>query len=146
MESKEAALRALESEVTVLARRLRRTYAELARAIHPRVQPTGYALLSTLHRGGARRQSDLCGELGLDKGAVSRQVNALEGLGLVQRTPDPVDRRAYQVDLSDDARTRLVDVQTRARSRYAERLGGWSEAEIAQVADDLSRYNALLEG
>ena len=42
----------------------------------------------------------------MDKGAVSRQVQHLTELGLIERTPDPADGRAALLAVTDDARRR----------------------------------------
>ena len=145
MSAKDPALRSLEHEVTRLARRLRRVSTERARALDPAVQPTGWSILVTLYRQGPQRQSDLCDELRLDKGAVSRQVSALTEIGLVDRTPDPEDRRASTVTLTEDATLRIKEIESRARRWYDGHFDDWSAEEIERVAEDLARYNEVFE-
>ncbi|QWC84130.1 MarR family transcriptional regulator [Nocardioidaceae bacterium] len=145
MSEKDPALRSLEHEVTRLARRLRRVATERARLLDPAVQPTGWSILVTLYRQGAQRQSELCDELRLDKGAVSRQITALAELGLVERTPDPDDRRASTVTLSDDATLRIKRIESDARRWYDGHFDDWSAEEIERVAEDLARYNEVFE-
>ena len=49
------------------------------------------------------RASAIAEAFGIDKGAISRQVQHLVDLGLVDRTPDPADGRADLLAASDDA-------------------------------------------
>ena len=80
----------------------------------------------------------------IDKGAVSRQLQHLDELGLVERTPDPADGRATLVAASDDAVRRLADVAEHRRKWLDEQLGDWSAEELADFAATLGRYNAAL--
>ena len=43
----------------------------------------------------------------MDKGGVSRQVQPLVDLGLVERRPDAEDRRAILLDATTEGRERL---------------------------------------
>lgn len=48
----------------------------------------------------AMRAVDLCEQLMVSASHTSRLIDRVEGLGLVERTPDPDDRRANQVVLT----------------------------------------------
>jgi len=80
----------------------------------------------------------------IDKGAVSRQLQHLDDLGLVERTPDPADGRATLVAASEDAVRRLADVAEHRRKWLDEQLGDWDAEELAHFADLLERYNHSL--
>ncbi|MCW2868058.1 MAG: MarR family transcriptional regulator [Marmoricola sp.] len=116
-------MRALEHEMGVLVRRLRRKIAERARLVHPDLSPVAYSMLIALHDGGPRRASDLVDMFSIDKGAVSRQVQSLLELGLIERTPDPEDRR----------------------TEVRERLGDWTDDDLAQLVGSMARYNQALD-
>ena len=139
-------LRALEHEVGVLVRRVRRVVGERARAVHPQLQPASYLLLAHLAESGPVRASELVGTFDVDKGAVSRQVQHLLDLGLVDRVPDPADGRASLVSITPEAVRRLEDVAADRRRAFGERLAGWDEEELAGLVAVLSRYNDTLGG
>lgn len=139
-------LRLLESEVGVMIRRIRRVLWERARAVHPDLQPASYLMLAYLADHGALRGSAIAEALCIDKGAVSRQLHHLVELGLVDRSPDPDDGRATLVSASDDAVRRISDVADDRRRWLDERLGDWTDAELADFAAVLGRYNAALDG
>ncbi len=61
-----------------------------------------YSMLMALNDTGPRRASDLVELFSVDKGAVSRQVQALLELGLIERSPDPDDRRAAILAITDE--------------------------------------------
>jgi DNA-binding MarR family transcriptional regulator len=135
----------LEQEVGVLIRRVKRVIGERARAVHPDLQPASYLMLSYLATSGPQRSSVLSERFGVDKGAISRQVQHLCDLGLLERTPDPEDGRATLVSASDDAVRRLEAIDTDRRRWLAEQLAEWSEEDLREFVTGLARYNAALD-
>lgn len=138
-------LRDLEHEMSVLVRRIRRVIAERARMLHPDLSAVAYSMLVSLSDSGPRRASDLVEIFSIDKGAVSRQVQALLELGLIERTPDVEDRRAMILSISDEGRRRLATVSLTRRQQVGERLSDWSEADLTGFVRSMARYNAALE-
>jgi DNA-binding MarR family transcriptional regulator len=144
MSSRADSLRHLEREVGVLIRRIKRVIGERARAVHEDLQPASYLMLSWLADEGPVRASSMVEKFSIDKGAVSRQLQHLDDLGLVVRTPDPADGRATLVAASDDARLRLADVADHRRKWLDEQLGDWTAEELEGFAATLERYNQAL--
>lgn len=139
-----ATLLRLEQEVGSLVRRLRRIISERARAVHPELQSSSYLLLAHVAESGPVRASSLVCHFQIDKGAISRQLQHLIDLGLLERTPDPADGRAHLVSASADALQRLQDVSRQRRAVVDEQLDGWSAARLASFVDELAAYNAAL--
>ncbi|MEV7430177.1 MarR family transcriptional regulator [Nocardioides sp. NPDC092400] len=137
-------VRRLEQEVGVVIRRVRRVIGERARAVHPDLQPSSYLMLSYLVDRGQLRASEMAEVFGIDKGAISRQVQHLMDLQLIDRSPDPKDGRATLLSASEDAVRRLDEVAAMRRQYLDERLGDWSDEELADFADTLARYNRTL--
>ena len=138
-------LRRLEQAVGVLIRRVKRVIGERSRAVHPDLQPASYLMLTYLAAEGAQRSSVLSERFGGDKGAISRQVQHLTELGLVEREPDPQDGRAALVSASPDAVRRLEAVEQDRRRWLDERLSEWSEDDLSSFVTALARYNATLD-
>ncbi len=139
-------IEALEHELAMLLRRVRRQIGERAVAVHPDLNPTSYSLLILLADHGPRRASDLAEIFSLDKGAVSRIVQHLESLGLLDRAPDPRDGRASILAASAAALSRLDDARARRRVVLESRLSAWTPEEIGDLAEGLAKYNvAVLE-
>lgn len=137
-------LRRIESEVRTLIRRVRRVMGERAREVHPDLHPMTYVILTHLAAAGPLRGSDLSESFDMDKGGVSRQVQALVDLGLVERQPDPEDRRATLLDATDEGRARLAAMSRSRSAHFDQRLGDWSDAELASFAAQLAAYNSAL--
>jgi len=85
----------------------RRISADLAAAGLPDL--SWYDLLWALNRQPERRLrvNELAREVVLSPTAMSRFVDRVERAGCVRREPDPADRRALQVVLTDDGRALL---------------------------------------
>jgi len=143
-ESRADSLRRLEQELGVLIRRVRRVIGERARAVHESLQPAAYLMLGYVNDFGPIRASAMAEVFGIDKGAISRQVQHLIDLGLIEGTPDPDDGRATLLSTTDDAVRRMQDVAVHRRKWLDEQLGDWSEAELLAFAGELGRYNAAL--
>ncbi len=134
----------LEQEVSVLIRRIRRVIGVRAAAVHPELQPSAYLMLSYLADQGPMRASVLAETFNIDKGAISRQVTHLTGLGLVERTRDPDDGRASLISASPAAVVQLEEVKEQRRRWIAERLDDWEPDELETFIEVLGRYNEAL--
>ncbi|KOT47448.1 MULTISPECIES: MarR family winged helix-turn-helix transcriptional regulator [Streptomyces] len=131
----------LERELAVFLRRARATSGELARAVHPELESAAYGLLVRLADAGQQRATDLAGYFGVGKATMSRQLRALEDLGLIAREPDPADGRAVLVRLTDEGHDRFSCVRNSRRAQYARQLASWDRREVAELARLLHRLN-----
>ncbi|MFE9248204.1 MarR family winged helix-turn-helix transcriptional regulator [Streptomyces sp. NPDC007088] len=132
----------LERELTLFLRRARATSGEMAREVHPDLEPAAYGLLVRLDESGPQRATELAAYIGVGKATMSRQLHALEVLGLVTREPDPADGRAWLLRLTDEGRGRFRAVREARRARYVRRLADWDRGEVAELARLLRRLNA----
>lgn len=144
-EAADRAFLALERELAVFLRRARANSGEMAREVHPDLDPAAYGLLVRLEDVGEQRATDLAVFFGVGKATMSRQLHALERLGLVAREPDPADGRASLVRLTESGTARFRHVRGARRQRYARRLAGWDRGEVAELARLLRRLNSVAE-
>ncbi|MBK3637028.1 MarR family transcriptional regulator [Streptomyces sp. MBT97] len=135
----------LERELTVLLRRARANQGEMAREVHPDLESAAYGLLVRLEECGRQRATELAGYIGVGKATMSRQLRALEQLGLVAREPDPADGRAWLVDLTEEGRTRVSRVREARRERYVSHFSDWDRREVAELARLLGQLNRGME-
>jgi DNA-binding MarR family transcriptional regulator len=138
-------LRGLEQEVGVMVRRIRRVIRERAHAVHPELPGSSYLMLSWLLSHGPQRSSAMAEAFGIDKGAISRQLQHLVDLDLVDRSPDPDDGRATLVSAAATAVDRMSTVAAARRRWLDERLGDWSEEDLTSFVELLRRYNLALD-
>ncbi len=138
-------LHALEQEMGILMRRVRRALSERAALVHPSLQPSSYVMLAHLIEAGPRRSSDIADAFDLDKGAVSRQVQHLVELGLVERSPDPADGRATILTATTEAKRRVDEVSRLRIEQLDARLADWTEEDLDELVSRFARYNATLD-
>ena len=109
------------------------------------LDPGTFWLLHTIRCEGTLRVTDLAARANLDASTVSRHVAQLDKTGLIERTPDPDDRRAQLVRMTDLGEQRLT-ADLRARTTLLERgLETWSMEDLDQLDRVLSRFVADVE-
>lgn len=135
----------LEKELAVFLRRARAFSGELAREVHPELEPSAYGLFVRLEECGPQRATALAAYFGVGKATVSRQLRVLENLGLIVRHPDPADGRASLVHLTAEGRDRFSRVREARRAEYVRKLDSWDPAEVSELARLLHRFNGLTE-
>lgn len=134
---REESLDVIQRELTAFARRARAAAARL----HPELPLVSYTLLSHIEDQQGCRATDLATHYMLDKSTVSRQVSALEKLGLVERHPDPDDHRIQVLHPTEAGTQALASTQASRRAAYQERLADWTAEDLARFATYLLRYN-----
>ncbi|GAA3393550.1 MarR family winged helix-turn-helix transcriptional regulator [Streptomyces roseoviridis] len=135
---RETSLDTIQRELTAFARRARAAAARL----HPELPLVSYTLLAHIDDRHGCRATDLAAHYLLDKSTVSRQVAALEKLGLVERRPDPDDHRVQVLHPTEAGTQVLASTQASRLAAYEERLKDWSPEDLAAFASYLLRYNA----
>ena len=123
----------LRLAVMRLSRRLR------TQRVDTTVTLTHLAALSTLRRHGPMSPGELAAHERVQPPSMTRVVVALEGMGLVSRTPHPTDGRQVVIALTDAAETLLAD---EARAREA-----WLTGQLQQLTPaerDVLREAAVL--
>jgi len=68
-----------------------------------------------LRQTGETSQADLARALDLDKATVSRSLSRMREVGLIQRRPNPGDRRTFLIEALDADGAPVVPVPTSAR-------------------------------
>ncbi len=132
---------ALEYEFNRLFIRRRSNALQLTRAIDPEIEPASYTLLATLQHQGPMRMTSLSRHLGVGKPTLSRQLSVLTARGWVNKTADPDDGRAQQLDLSAEGRRRLESAQAERTEQYLAMLETWDDMEIAELRALVERLN-----
>jgi DNA-binding MarR family transcriptional regulator len=84
--------------------------------------PRGYQVLSAAVRGTVNSQLALAQHLGVDRTVMTYLLDDLESAGLIERHPDPADRRARQVVATPLGIELLADLDDRLRSAEAHLL------------------------
>jgi DNA-binding MarR family transcriptional regulator len=107
-----------------------------------------YDLLWALRRSPQRRLrvNELAREVVLSPTAMSRFVDRAEAAGYVRREPDPDDRRAQQVVLTDAGLDLLRRMWPIYRHGIAEHFAAHLDGAPAQLSDTLRRIAGSARG
>jgi DNA-binding MarR family transcriptional regulator len=139
MTNRDESVETIQREMAAFARRARAA----ATRIHPELSLVAYTLLAHLEDHQGCRVTDLAAEFSLDKSTVSRQIAGLEGLGFVERRPDPRDNRVQVLRPTTAGAEVLATATAARRAAFRQRLTGWDEADLKRFAAYLTRYNAF---
>lgn len=111
----------------------------IAREAAAELGSQGFVALAVVHRNAPMRLSDLGRLLSVDLSVASRQITALVTAGYVRRAPDPVDRRAQLLSLTERGDDVLAVAHGRLVDAFQDALDGWSVTEIETLATGLDR-------
>ncbi|WP_323033716.1 MarR family winged helix-turn-helix transcriptional regulator [Paracoccus sp. (in: a-proteobacteria)] len=124
-----------------LARQWRRA-VEHALASAGLTDATWAPLVHLAEGGDDISQTELAGRLALDSSTLVRLLDLLEGRGLVERRPDPADRRARRILLTPAGRTEVLRVRRMLDRIEMDLLADLDEATVEGMMHNLSRIEA----
>lgn len=104
------------------------------------LERSAYPLLTQILALQGGRLSDVAAGLKVAVPTVSRQVRQLEDLGLVARTPDPIDGRAVLLQVTEAGIDALQRMQEEWRRTVAEILEPWPEKDREILGELLERF------
>lgn len=81
------------------------------------------------------RQADLAEELGITQPSLVRTLHQLESMGLVERVPNPEDKRSNRVALTPAGRALAQRIEERLSELRRELLDGVPDAAIEIVVN-----------
>ncbi len=135
---------ALTEQVQLLTRTMQILRNNVAAAGNEGLPWSTYMLLFHLIAGGPRRASALAEAACIDPSTVSRQIDSLVRLGLVERQADPADGRAT-VLVATPAGLEMQERMRRSRDRMmAGLVEDWDDEDIATLTRLLERFNTTL--
>ena len=106
---------------------------------------SGIVILTTLHRLGPLRLSDLADDIGLDRSTISRQVAAVVRAGYVERAVDENDARALLLTLTARGQAIRQKLAAAWHDIVIGLMAEWPEQDIAELARLLSRLTVQFQ-
>jgi DNA-binding MarR family transcriptional regulator len=94
--------------------------------------------------GGPLRLSELADRMGITAPTASRAVDGLVEVGLLERLPDPADRRAVRIDLTASGRKDVEERKARAAAALEPAVAALSAQDRARMASLLARLAEAL--
>ena len=138
----------LPFEIGETAHALRKAFDR--RAVGLGVTRAQWKVLFRLDRKPGFRQIELADMLDIEPITLSRIVDKLEESGLVERRPDPSDRRAWRLHVTAKAQPLIAKLKAVADEMIAEAFAGIDPKDIETTRRVLSlarenacRHNAL---
>ena len=104
-----------------------------------------YRMLAVLADDDRQNVRDLAARLAVDRSTATRMCNRLVGVGLIERTGDPSDRRAVVISLTGEGREVVAAVTRARRDSVAALLRSLPPARREQLVDLLDEFAALAE-
>jgi DNA-binding MarR family transcriptional regulator len=101
----------------------------------------GYVVLNALDSGPARTQAALAQAIGADKTRIIATLDELQQAGLITREPDPADRRARLLSITQAGQQTRLAAQTEIQaneSRILSRLPAADRRAFLRAAQTLS--------
>jgi DNA-binding MarR family transcriptional regulator len=127
----------LSLSVTRLARVLRQKESG-------RLPPAAASMYAIIVRDGPISLGDLAAAEGVSPSTVTKIVNKLETLGLIDRLIDPTDRRVHLVRLSARGRRHIEVYRSKRNAWLAKQIAELNATERAGLAVALGVFEKLL--
>jgi len=128
--------------------RLRVVLIRVARRIRSRARgnfsPSQLAVLGTVIEHQPLTNSRLAGLEHVRPPTSSKIVDALERAGLVERSPDPADRRRVQIAVTPAGHAYADEVRTAGRTWLAQQIDRLDAADIESIEAALPALERLL--
>jgi DNA-binding MarR family transcriptional regulator len=105
--------------------------------------PRGYQVLASAAGDEHRSQQALAQRLGVDRTVMTYLLDDLEAAGLIERRPDPSDRRARRLVATPHGRATLTRLDQQLRAAEEQLLSGLDTGEDRQVFRRLLRRLAV---
>ena len=122
--------------------------------LHARLSELGWAEIRPSHGcvfGGVEREgsrlTDLAERARLTKQSVGEIVSNLEGLGYVERIPDPDDKRAKLVRLTpqgEEVQRAAREIFAQIETEWGKRIGKQKVAQLRATLEELSLLPPLV--
>ena len=119
-----------------VARLLRREFDR--RVKHMGLTRAQWFVLAHLYRNDGRTQRALADELDMEPAPLGKLIDRLEESDWVRRAPDPKDRRAKLVFLTDQILPLIEAMRSNSQSLYADAFSGASQKKIDAFIDVLA--------
>ena len=138
-----------EDRLTETAARLRLAIVRTARRMRQEagtdLGPTLIAALGSIDRLGPLTPSELADLERVQRPTATRMIARLEAEGLVDRAPDPVDRRSHLIATTQKGRELLSRLRRRKTAYLARHLRDLDDADLATLDRAAELLEHLLE-
>lgn len=118
-----------------VARLLRRRYDQRAQTLG--LTRAQWQVLTYVGRNEGTNQASLADFMEVEPITLSRHIDRMQAAGLVERRPDPNDRRAYRIYLTEEGRPILAKLRVLGTEVLDEVLAGVPEQDAERLIETL---------
>ncbi|HEX9079994.1 MAG TPA: MarR family transcriptional regulator [Desulfuromonadaceae bacterium] len=127
----------------LLAKAYQRAWALFKEELDPfDMTPPQFGLMGFLWQQDGLTQVELSEKSQVDRTTVGGLIDRLEKIGMVERQPHPLDRRAYQIRLTEKGKEMELPLTRVAHQATARFTAGLEQVEIGELA----RFLEILRG
>jgi len=134
---------------TEMAARLRLSSTRLARRLRQEggtgLTPSQLSALAAVHNSGPLTLGELADHERVAPSSTTKCVAKLEADGLLQRTPDPTDRRVTRVSTTKTGRAVIAETRRRKTTWLTARIRELEPGDQARLADALDALDHLCD-
>lgn len=99
-----------------------------------------FVIIQTIAASPNTTISEISQETGLHLSYVTRQIQEIEKLGLVEIAVNPADRRSRLVKLSNAGTAEIDRLKKIGLQRFASFVSDWDGSDVRKLADLLERF------
>lgn len=105
-----------------------------------------WRVLAFVSRCEGSNQASMADHMDMEPITLSRHLDRMQAAGMIERRPDPNDRRAHRLFLTETGRTLMDGFRAVTSDVMDDFVEGISEEELATTIDILARMRANLTG
>jgi DNA-binding MarR family transcriptional regulator len=105
-----------------------------------------WRVLAFVSRCEGSNQASMADHMDMEPITLSRHLDRMQAAGMIERRPDPNDRRAHRLFLTETGRTLMDGFRAVTSDVMDDFVEGISEEELATAIDILARMRANLTG
>jgi len=105
---------------------------------------SGFLILHHLKTNGPSGIKAIANHFKLDISTASRQARVLEAKNCVYRMPNPNDKRAYTLAVTDKGEADLASYRKAKIARIQQLFGSWDETDLTEFARLLEKSNQAI--
>lgn len=152
MSEQDLIIKASEQDLTSYVKRIRQFNRFYTRKIgvlregllHSKFSLTESRIIFELAQNGTKTASDLCRELGLDPGYISKILTRFEEQGIIKRIPSNEDARSLIIQLTQIGKEEFFLLDQRSNEEIQEILNDLSKENQKQLIDAMNTIEKLL--
>ncbi len=107
--------------------------------------PSHFHVIMYLDRNGSASVSDIADFLGVSRPNMTPIINNLISEGLVERVPDPNDRRIIRIVMTEKAAELLNYQKDKIKAGFAEKISILDEKDLLELKNSLTKITDIIE-